>query len=100
MGLALATKVNEEQKTTSLGPTSNRRSAKCIAAVPDDTIEALLTLLYSSSPLSKALTLLPKGAIQFKSNASCMYFCSFPLMCGGERKILLFFFIANFLPIS
>src|SRR5699024_787548 len=59
-----------------------------MAAVPDDKTATLEILLYVASSVSKPSTLFPKGAIQFKSNASFMYFCSFPLLCGDDSTIL------------
>src|SRR5699024_9330197 len=50
------------------------------------TVSSYIELQFASS-CSKPSTLFPSGAIQLRSNASSMYFCSFPLMCGEERKI-------------
>src|SRR5699024_1449653 len=59
-----------------------------MADVPDDKTATDFTLLYAASSSSKPFTLFPKGAIQFNSNASSMYFISSPLICGEDRKIL------------
>src|SRR5699024_922678 len=56
------------------------------------TVSSYIELQFASS-CSKPSTLFPSGAIQLRSNASSMYFCSFPLMCGEERKIRSFLFV-------
>ena len=77
--------------TSSPGPTPHASSARCTAAVPAESATTFLssTLLFAaplqsfakaSKSTSKPLTLGPRGTTQFVSNASWIYFISFPLM--------------------
>ena len=87
-GEAEAIKVSEEQITSSPAPIPAMRSARCKAAVPDDTATACLTPSLAANSRSKASMFAPTGAIQFESNASSTCRRSLPRRSGGESQIL------------
>ena len=74
--------------TTSPGFTPASFTARCSAAVPEDSAAAAAAPMYSAVSFSNPVTFAPSGATQLVSNASFMYCCSSPCMVGEERYIL------------
>ena len=85
MGAAEATKVSDEQRTSSPGPTPARRRARWRAAVPEETATACFEPTSCAKSCSKASRLGPAGAIQLDWKASRTSSISVEPMSGGER---------------
>src|SRR5690554_4341046 len=89
MGLADAEKVIDWQITSSPYSTPHSISARCRAAVPADSAATLTSVPRKVSILrSKPSTLGPRGATQFASKASWIYFNSLPPIWGEDNQIL------------
>jgi hypothetical protein len=85
MGLALATKVKVEHRTSSPGCTPIRRTARCSAAVPELRQAAARMPVAAHTSSSKAVRWGPAGAIQLVAKASSTKRRSSAPMSGGER---------------
>ena len=85
IGLTLATIVRVLTRTSSPGPTPTSRSARCSAAVPEQTATAWGAPIARANSRSKASTCGPRGATQLLAKTSATSRPSRPLMWGGDK---------------